>query len=36
MNRNIDHNTNTNNEWLLAQVVEEMSKQNHLTTQVMQ
>ena len=36
MNRNIDLHTNTNNERLLAQLVEEMSKQNHLTTQVMQ
>ena len=36
MNRNIDLHTNTTNEKLLAQLVEEMSKQNHLMTQFLQ
>jgi hypothetical protein len=34
--RNIDIHTNTNDERLLAKLVEEMSKQNHLSTQVVQ
>lgn len=34
--RNIDIHTNTNDERLLVKLVEEMSKQNHLSTQVVQ
>jgi hypothetical protein len=36
MNWNIDLHTNTNNEFILAQLIEEMSKQNHLITQIVQ
>jgi hypothetical protein len=36
MNRNIDLHTNTTNEKLLAQLVGDMSKQNHLRTQFLQ